>query len=108
MRTSAVRVVFLLLGAVALSVLLQRPLCSAAHPQMHVGEAPSCCHVLGASTSAKPLDLLADANARPLVAPAAFAYLLTAVTFLAGARRLVRRAPAPPRSYYVRSARILR
>ncbi|HYX64039.1 MAG TPA: hypothetical protein VE935_07465 [Burkholderiales bacterium] len=105
---NAARALFVVLGAVALALLLQRPLCAAAHPQMHAGETPSCCQVAGAATAAKPLGLLIDTGGKPLVAPVAFAYLAAATLFLAGATRFVRRAPAPPRSYYARSSRILR
>ena len=105
---NAMRALFVLLGAVSLAVLLQRPLCNAAHPQMHAAEPASCCHALGGTSAAKPLDLLIDASGKPPVAPAPFAYLAVAVAFLAAATRFMRRAPAPPRSYYARSSRILR
>lgn len=105
---NATRALFILLGAVALAVVLQRPLCNAAHPQMHAAEPATCCYALGGTNAAKPLDLLVDASATPPVAPAPFAYLVAAIAFLFSATRFVRRAPAPPRSYYARSSRILR
>lgn len=102
------RLVFFLLGAAALAVLLQRPLCIAAHGKQHAGERASCCRVIGATSAAKALDLAIPLGIPPLVPPAGFAYLLAATLFLAGVTRLARRAPVPPRSYYARSARILR
>ena len=102
------RLLFVLLGAAALAVLLQRPLCIAAHGQRHAGEQASCCRVVGATNAAKALDPAIPLAIPPLVASGTFAYLLAASVFLAGTARLARRAPAPPRSYYARSTRVLR
>lgn len=104
---SAIRALFFVLGIAALSVFLLQPLCPVAHPQMHVGETPSCCHLQGAASDARPLDLLIPTSGELVVPPASFAYLVAATLFLAGATRFAR-PPAPPRSYYARSSRILR
>lgn len=103
---SVTRGLFLLLGALALSVLLAQPLCGAAHPQMHAADAASCCHLLPGSVAKSP-DFLTGTSGSALVPPASFAYLVVAALFLTGAIRFAR-APAPLRSYYARSKRILR
>lgn len=101
------RTLFLAFAALALSVLLLRPLCNAAHPTMHVGEPPECCLSADAPSGAKMLDLTADGGAKPLVVPPSLAYVVTVPLFVAIATRFA--APPPPRrSFYARSSRILR
>jgi hypothetical protein len=101
------RIPFVLVGALALSVFLLRPLCSAAHPQWHAAQAAPCCQTLAGAAVAKPLELLVDTSGKPLAAPPPFAYLIAAAFLLTTAIRLTS-AAAPPRSYYARSTRILR
>lgn len=108
MRKTATRAVFLLLGAIALTLFVARPLCGSAHPQMHATPSASCCDLLAGTAAAKPLDLLSDTSSRPLVAPAPFAYLMATLALLGLAIRVRPGAAPPPRSFYARSARILR
>jgi hypothetical protein len=102
------RPLFLLFAALALAVLLYQPLCRAAHPQTHhADEAATCCTNVGAASGAEALDQAIDAAGKPIAAAPVFAYLAAAAVFLAVAARIWSALP-PPRSFYARSARILR
>jgi hypothetical protein len=98
----------LLFAALALAVLLYQPLCRDAHPQTHhAGEPATCCTNVGAASGAEALDQAIDAGGKPLAAPLVFAYLAAAALFLVAVPRFASSLP-PPRSFYARSARILR
>ncbi len=107
LHMTGTRTLFLAFAAVALSVLLWRPLCNAAHPDVHAGESPACCLNADAPSGAKALDLTADGGAKPLLAPRPLGYIVTGPVFIPIASRFATAAP-PPRPFYVRSSRILR
>jgi hypothetical protein len=102
-RTAVLALVFAALGFLAL-----RPLCDAAVATHH-GAADACCAVAEDGTFVKSTDPLASAKpgsggAIALAAAALFAF---GTLFLMPRMRVPERAP-PPRSYYLRSARIQR
>jgi hypothetical protein len=105
---TATRPLSVLFAALALAVLLYQPLCRAVHPQTHhASESTTCCVNVGAASGAEALDQAIDAAGKPIAAAPVFAYLAAAAVFLAVAARISSALP-PPRSFYARSARILR
>lgn len=105
---SGIRTLFFALAALALSLVLLQPLCSAAHPAVHsAGDAKTCCASVTGSGAAKLLDQTIDATPKPLAVLPVLPYLLGAAFILAGMVRSASPVP-PPRAFYARSARILR
>jgi len=100
------RTVFLISVSIALSVLLLRPICATAHPHVQPGEAPACCLSVEDRAGGEALDQGADGFAKPLVAVRSVTPYFLAAAALPGTPRAY--AGAPPRSFYERSARILR
>jgi hypothetical protein len=98
---------FLMLAAAALSVIVLRPVCEATfgHSQ-HGQHSAACCESV---VDGSQLDLADLAPPGPGAKPvaASFAYPLPAA-FIAPAAVLFATALTPTRSYYSRSARILR
>ena len=99
---------FLLLVAAALSVILLRPVCEAAfgHPLPAGKHSAACCESVVDGSQLSIADMAPPAPAAKLPAPT-FAYPLGTV-FLASAAVVFATASPPIRSYYSRSARILR
>ena len=97
---------FLLLAAAALSVILLRPVCEAAFGHKPLAQHPAaCCE----SVEDGELDIADLAPPGPGAKPvgASFAYAMGAA-LMASATVFFKSAPATTRSYYSRSARILR
>lgn len=103
---TASRTLVLAFAALALSVLLLRPVCNAAHPHMHLSEPESCCQNVGDSADVKPLDLASEGTAKPAAFAPAAAYLYR-VAARSTAQSPMRAAAPPPLPYHVRSSRIL-
>lgn len=103
---SGTRTLFLAFAALALSALLLRPVCNAAHPHMHLTEPASCCQNVAGGADAKPLDLAGDGAAKPLVFASSLASLYIVAPY-APLRAVPAGASPPPRSFYARSSRIL-
>lgn len=106
---SRTRFLLVLAAALAVSVLLLRPLCVAGHPQMHEDPSATCCVSIVAANATASGTFIA-ANAQPLFTAGAalpLLYFLATSLFLGAA---VRVASSPPRllSFYARSSRILR
>src|SRR3989338_3429876 len=100
---------FLLLAVAALSVILLRPVCESAfqHAQLGQQHSAACCESV---EDGSQLDLAELAPPAPGAKPvsAAFAYPVVGAAFMARAAVAFTTALPPPRSYYSRSARILR
>lgn len=99
---------FFVMATIAVSFLLWQPLCDAAHLHASAAiDAEACCSSVE-STGDEPSALATShAGAKPLAAGLAPSYLGGAASLL-GAVLLFTSAPLPQRSFYARSARILR
>ncbi len=110
MKRGLASALFLLLAALSVSLLLARPLCDAGlwHAHAAPSDDPACCSSLEQRTHSKSPNVAATtAGGQPLPALPAFFYLLAAALFAGPALRLISAQP-PARSFYARSARILR
>lgn len=98
---------FLLLAVTALSVILLRPVCEAAFGHPLPGQhGAACCESVVDGSQLSLADMASPGpSAKPIAAW--FAYP-TPIAFLAPVAVMFTAAPAPTRSYYSRSARILR
>ena len=98
---------FLLLVAAALSVIVLRPVCEAAFGHSLLGQhTAACCESVEDGSQLSLVDSAPPGpGAKPLAAP--FAYPVGA-GFMARAAVVFATALSPARSYYSRSARILR
>ena len=98
---------FLLLVTAALSVILLRPVCEATfkHPA-HGQPSAACCQSVADGSQLNLADMAPPGpEAKPIAAP--FAYPVP-IGFMAPVAVMFATALAPTRSYYSRSARILR
>lgn len=103
------RQLFTVLAAAALFLLLLRPACELlpAHAAI-AGEPASCCANLTHGDGLQAPDLAAAGpSGKALLGPFATSYVIGAALFAAAVSLLGRGSP-PPRSFYARSARILR
>ncbi len=98
---------FLLLAVAALFVILLRPVCEATFGHASPGQhSAACCESVADGSDLEIADLAPPGpSAKPV--SAFFAYTIGAA-FMARAAVLFETAPPPFRSYYSRSARILR
>ena len=98
---------FLLLAIAAVSVMLLRPVCEATFKHPAPGQhSAACCESVVDGSQLSIADMAPPGPAAKLPAPT-FAYPIGAV-FLASAAAVFAPALPPIRSYYSRSARILR
>ncbi|TAK88032.1 MAG: hypothetical protein EPO20_00940 [Betaproteobacteria bacterium] len=98
---------FLLLAVTALSVVLLRPICEATFKHPAPGQhSAACCESVADGSQLNLADMAPPGpSAKPIAA--SFAYPIP-IAFLAPVAVMFTTALAPTRSYYSRSARILR
>lgn len=99
---------FLLLVAAALSVILLRPVCETSFTHTTPGQhSTACCESVADGSQPNLVNLASPGpGAKPLAASFAYQVKASFIAPLAGI--FATAAPAPARSYYARTARILR